>query len=104
MNAINPQSRLLTLALTVTTATLSLAGPALAARYAVAVECFDSGNCFGIVIDQETGEVVDATEPQKNKRRAYRKARKRLEEAESSSYHVSDEWIECHLNPRACEN
>ena len=103
MNASKLPSLLLTLAVTVTTATLSLTSPALAkGNYGVKVECH-SEKCFGVIIDLDTGEAVNVTEPQKNERRAYRKARKRLEETQSQGYNTSDEWLRCHLDPQACE-
>ncbi len=101
MQATQAQSILLAIASTVTTAVASLSTPALASEYAVKVECYGE-NCFGIVFDQDTGEEVNVTDGEKNKKRAYRKARKLLEEAESGDGIVSDEWLRCQQDPAAC--
>ena len=102
MKASKPQSLLLALASAATTAALSFQAPAFAGDYAVKVECH-GGDCYGIVFNQETGEEVDATEPQKNEKRAYRKAQKRLEQAEESGEGiVSEEWLRCRQDPAAC--
>lgn len=102
MKAIQAQSLLLAIATTATTLAVGFANPAFAAtygRYAVAVECYGA-KCFGIVIDQDSGEAVNVTEAQKNKKRAYRKARKLLEEANGGV--VSEEWLRCQQDPAAC--
>lgn len=102
MNVTKTQALLLAIASTVTTTMTCLSTPALAGNYAVKVECYGE-NCFGIIFDPETGETVDATEPQKNKKQAYRKARKRLEAAEEGNNGiVSEEWLRCRQNPSAC--
>lgn len=102
MKVSKAQSLLLALASITTTVALSFQPPALAGNYAVRVECYGD-DCFGIVFDQDSGEEVDATEPQKNKKRAYRKAQKRLEQAEESGEGiVSEEWLRCRQDPANC--